>query len=154
MIKSLRNTKSGGAPKPGTTLLEVLIAMVILAMVIGSSMVSLGYGFTRIENARHATRISQVLQTEMETLRSMSWEEMQEMITAEGNPSTFTPHFQDNEDRIKDLVATRTFKTVKTDMLEITLTATWKDSKNTEHDLSYVTWYGKEGLSDYYTRVF
>lgn len=128
--------------------------MVILGLVIGSSMVSMGYGFTRIENARHATRISQILQTEMETLRSMSWEEVQTLITNKGKTSEFTPHFQNNEDRIRDLVATRTFTDVKSGMLQITLTATWKDSKNTSHDLSYMTWYGKEGLSDYYTRVF
>lgn len=128
--------------------------MVILGLVIGSSMVSMGYGFTRIENARHATRISQILQTEMETIRAMSWEEVQTLITNQGQTSDFTPHFEYNEDRIKDLKATRTFTSVKNNMLQITLTASWKDSQNTEHDLSYMTWYGKEGLSDYYTRVF
>lgn len=138
----------------GTTILEVLIAMVIMGMVIGSSVVCMGYGFTRIENARHATRISQILQTEMETLRAMSWEEIETLVNDQGKSSTFVVHFESSEDRIRDLVATRTIEDTKTNMKTITLTATWKDSKNTEHDLSYATWYGKEGLSDYYTRVF
>ncbi len=128
--------------------------MVILAMVIGSSVVSMGYGFTRIENARHATRISQILQTEMETMRSMSWAEVEELVSSEGKESKFAAHYAEGEDRIRDLVATRTIEDVKTDMKRITLTATWKDSTGVERDLSYSTWYGKEGLSDYYTRVF
>ncbi|MBK1858567.1 hypothetical protein JIN80_09880 [Cerasicoccus arenae] len=138
----------------GTTILEVLIAMMIMGLVMGSSVVSMGYGFTRIENARHATRISQILQTEMETLRSMSWEEVEALVLTEGKASKFTVHFEGDEDRIRDLVATRMIVDTKTNMKQITLTATWKDSKHTSHDLSYATWYGKEGLSDYYTRVF
>ena len=128
--------------------------MVILGMVIGSSVVCMGYGFTRIENARHATRISQVLQTEMESMRSMSWEEVENLVTDSGKTSKFAAHYSQGEDRIRDLVATRTIEDAKANMKLITLTATWKDSQNTEHSLSYATWYGKEGLSDYYTRVF
>ena len=57
----------------GFTLVEVLIAMVLFTMVIAGGFAGISRGFQLVEASRNYTRSSQMLQSELELLRTLPW---------------------------------------------------------------------------------
>lgn len=55
------------------TLVEVMIAIVVIALVFLSVFAALGQGFSLVESSRDHTRALHALQDEVDTLRSASW---------------------------------------------------------------------------------
>lgn len=62
--------------KVGYTLIEVTIASVILATSFAAMFGAIGQGVNMVEMSRDYTRISQILQSEVETLRTMKWTDL------------------------------------------------------------------------------
>jgi prepilin-type N-terminal cleavage/methylation domain-containing protein len=58
-------TSSTTRGKQAFTLVEVMVAMTVLALSLASSMVAITLGFRILEDARMGTLASQVLQSEM-----------------------------------------------------------------------------------------
>ncbi len=134
----------------GNTLVELMMAVVILGIVFGSAFGVLGQGFNIIETSRDYTRVSQILQSEMESLRTKNWTE----LTALPASSNFTPD-PDFVLAFKDrYTCTRVFTTLKVDQRTIVLTVTWRTRKGPVHERSYTTNYTKNGINDFYIRTF
>ena len=57
----------------GFTLVEVVVAALVIGLVIISSIATLTYGYKLLETARFNTLASQVIQSEIETLRLKNW---------------------------------------------------------------------------------
>src|SRR5438105_2473410 len=65
----------------GFTIAEVGITAMILLLCIASSIVTLGYGFRAIDNARYTTLAGQILQSQMEKLRMLTWGQLTDPTT-------------------------------------------------------------------------
>ena len=59
--------------------MELMIGVVIMGIALSCFYSALQQGFYMIENSRDINRVSQVLQDEMERLRTMSWYEIGEL---------------------------------------------------------------------------
>ena len=143
------------------TIVEVMIAASVMVLAISSSLIVLQHGLRAIDTARYTTLAGQVLQSQMEKLRLLTWTQINS-ATGPVAYTTFTP----------DVVATATAQLQRftvagvpqrcaqaiTDaselpggfMKKITLTATWSGSDGRPHTLSYITYYAKNGMSDFF----
>jgi prepilin-type N-terminal cleavage/methylation domain-containing protein len=133
------------APRParGFTILEVMVSAAVLALGIVSVVTVSQRGLQALDSARHLSAASQLMQSELERLRLMSWAQLQALqdsgattVPLEGAPGRFTC-----EREIRDL---------KTGMKEITLVAHWKGYDGRPHTARLITRYGKTGLNDYF----
>jgi Tfp pilus assembly protein PilV len=131
----------------GFTILEVMIAAIVLVLGITTAITTLQRGFQAIDVARNYTFASQVMQSELERLRLKSWAQVEALQnsrdTAVAVPSvagTASPTF----------ACTREIRDLKTDMKEITLTATWRGYDGRAHTTRLITRYGRSGLYDYF----
>ncbi len=139
------------------TMAEVLIASVLLAFVIMSSLTALSqaYGFTR--HARMITLAGQIVQSVMEDLRLRNFNDLKNYaaqtqpvsfastLASERFASAFTTGFTLNG-TFTTLVASSSGQLGK---IRVTLTVSW-----TEHgspfQRSLTTYFSEKGLSDYY----
>jgi Tfp pilus assembly protein PilV len=158
------------------TILEVMIATMVMVLTITSSLQVLGCGLRAIDTARYTTLAGQILQSQMEKLRLLTWTQMT-LATgpmASAN-STFTPdngissqvnnfftiapgtttHTPDSctqsivYDPAYDITTSGT--TVHT-MVDITLTATWIGADGIQRTRTYYSQYAHFGISDmFYT---
>ncbi len=135
--------------KGAFTLVEVVIAMVILTLTVASSLIAMRTGFSIIESARDNTLASQILQSEMENLRLKSWEKL--VVLPDGE--------FDLEDGFMEtvghrFVCLRTVNKAKPNLIEITLRVEWKSVGGRTMSREYSTFFSKSGLNDYYYRAF
>ena len=144
---------AGNSPRSviaGTSLVELMIAVVILGMVFGSAFGVLGQGFNIIETSRDYTRVSQILQSEMESLRTKNWTELTALpAKAEFEPDpSFVLAFKDR------YTCTRVLTKPEVDQRKILLIVSWKTRKGPLHTRFYTTKYTKNGINDFYIRTF
>jgi len=144
MAKSVKSSKSGGY-----TLIEILVAATIFATVFSGVLVGVSNGFSLIDKARHHTRVSQLLQSEMETLRTNSWADM-EKLPAEAE---IEPDVQFGQDYFDIYTVIRKIEDIGTERKLVTVSASWVDRSGRNETRSYSTIFTKEGLNDYYYRV-
>lgn len=139
-----------------------MLAATVMALAISSSVIVLQHGMRAIDTARYTTLAGQILQSQMEKLRLLTWTQLTNTTYGPVAFPTFTP----------DLAATATSQinrftvggvparcsqliepaegVLGTIMKKITLTATWQGIDGRSHSLSYVTYYGKDGISDFF----
>jgi len=141
----------------GMTLMEVLIAAVLLGFVVMTSLTALSqaYGFTR--HARMVTLSGQIIQSVMEDLRLRNYNELK-AYAAQSQPVNFastlaSERFTSNfttgitlTGRFTTVVASSSSQLGK---LTVTLTINWTENGTTFHR-SLTTYFGEKGLSDYY----
>lgn len=125
------------------TIVEVAVAAAVLALGIASVVTVSQRGLQAFDAARRLSSASQLMQSEMERLRLMSWAQLQALqdsgsstVATDGAPAGYT--------------CTREIRTLKTDMKEITLVATWSGPDGRAHTARLITRYGKTGLNDYF----
>lgn len=127
----------------GFTIAEVMVAAAILALGVAGVITVSQSGLQAIDTARNLSAASQLMQSEMERVRLMSWAQIQSLqdsgqtaVTIEGAPGRYT--------------CSREIRDVKTGMKEITLVATWKGYDGRPHTARLITRYGQTGLNDYF----
>jgi len=87
MKLTINQKRKAGVARAAFTLVEVMIAVVITAIMFASLNLGLGQGFAIIKGARENLRATQILQERMETIRLYTWEQ----LCAKGFvPDTFT----------------------------------------------------------------
>jgi type II secretory pathway pseudopilin PulG len=139
------------------TLFEVMLAASIMLFAIATSLAALYYSFQMVDDARYTTLAGQILQSQMEKLRLLTWAQLTDPTYgpgASGN-TTFTP---DNTLATPELTHFTTLTQTLSDppapfagtMKDITLQATWQDSFGRQHSLTYTTRYGEDGISDFF----
>ncbi|MGH7955484.1 MAG: type IV pilus modification PilV family protein [Opitutaceae bacterium] len=162
-----------GGRQLGFTLMEVMIAATVMVLAISSSIIVLQQGLRAIDTARYSTLAGQILQSQMEKLRLLNWTQMTHTVASPGtsygaiNFTTFPAEVaavptaemmrftaggvpSRCAQSIVPLDAPLGAPASAATMLQITLTATWKGLDGRPHSLSYVTYYGKSGLSDFF----
>lgn len=129
----------------GFTLIEVMIAITIFAVVIASGFACVKIGMGLADNSRHHTRASQIMQSEIERIRSLAWATLNDETATETTLS-ISNKFKDAS--YADYVLKRTI-TGTGDTRKITLVITWKDLSGLSNSKTYVTQYTRGGLYDY-----
>ena len=157
----------------GFTIVEVMLAAAVMALAISSSIIVLQHALRAIDTARYTTLAGQILQSQMEKLRLLNWTQMTHTVASPGtsygaiNYTTFpadvaTVSTAEMMRFTAGGVPSRCTQTITpldapigapasaATMLKITLTATWTGMDGRSHALSYVAYYGKSGLSDFF----
>lgn len=129
------------------TLVEVMIASLVLVFGIVTAITAMQRGIQAMDRSRQLALATQVLQSEMETLRLKNWEQL-ETVQSDGAAQSFQPDSAAGS-RAAAMTWTRTITTLKADMKEITLTAEWRGSDGRPQSARLVTRYARHGLNDY-----
>jgi Tfp pilus assembly protein PilV len=129
------------------TLVEVMIASVILVLAITTAITTLQRGMQAVDTARGYTYASQVMQSEMERLRLKSWSQLQSLQSATDTTVSATAT---GAAPASTFTCVRRIRDVKDDMKEITLESNWRGYDGRPHTARFITRYGKSGLYDYF----
>src|SRR5436190_4852875 len=117
--------------KSGFTIVEVMVAASVLVLCISSSLVVLQRGFVAIDNARYTTLAGQILQSQMEKLRMLTWAQLTNTTTGPVAFNTFTADISSSTSGMLSQFTSLTQTIANspspfdTTMKDITLTATW-----------------------------
>jgi Tfp pilus assembly protein PilV len=133
----------------GFTIVEVAIAAAILALVIATTITTMQRSYLSLDSARNTTLASQILQTELEKMRVKSWSTVS-AFPAGPTAMTVDTSFTSQANIGTRFSLSRTVSTLKTGMLIITLTVSWKSYDGRPLSLQLMTYYGKDGLYDYF----
>ena len=137
------------SPVRGFTIVEVVMAVIILSLVIGTTITTIQRSFLSLDSARNINVAGQILQSEIEKTRMHDWS----TVSAYGaGPTAMTldPAFTSQKQIGNRFSVTRTISTVKTDMLKITYTASWNSLDGRPLNRSLTSFYAKDGLYDYF----
>ncbi len=136
--------------RAGLSLIEILIAILVIGIVIGSTLVAMRSGFSMIQLARDNTMASQIMQSEMENLRLMNWTQLGELPEEE----SFEVDTQLDANIAARYERTRRVTEVRDGMREVELVVEWDTVGGSRHTRTYRTLFSQEGLNDYYYRSF
>jgi prepilin-type N-terminal cleavage/methylation domain-containing protein len=134
----------------GFTLIEVMVAAAVMLVVFAGGFGALAQGNRLIEVSRDETRVSQILQSEIEDLRTRDWATLI-ALAAESSyapQGTFTDAYSTRYS-VKRNIATRSAT-----QRRVTLQVSWTDNRNTSHMREYLTLITEDGLYDFYYRSF
>lgn len=130
------------------TLVEVMVAMTVLILVFVSSVSAITIGFRVVEDTRMNTLASQVLQSEVETLRLKNWSE----ISALPASASFTIDSTLNAAAFDRFTCQRVVTDENADLKQIVLTVSWNAINGQPRVRRYVTYIARGGLNDYFYR--
>jgi Tfp pilus assembly protein PilV len=140
--------------RAGFTILEVAMATFVMALGIATSIVAIQSGFRHLDLARGSTLASQILQSEMERLRLMSWGGITALpLTQTFDGGTF---FSSSSDVVGRYAVTRKCvpdSTRPTEVMDISISVAWNTYDGRPHVRSFNSIYTKHGLYDYYYTV-
>ncbi|MFP4674405.1 MAG: prepilin-type N-terminal cleavage/methylation domain-containing protein [Opitutales bacterium] len=133
----------------GFTLVEVMFAMVLFALIIAGGLTAIRQGFSIVEGARHYTRVSQIAQSEMEAIRSLSWKAFSDLPATED--IDVNARFDDSVYQIYN--AERKIIDESSDRKRVEVTVTFTNRSGRDRTMKYVTYFVKDGVNDYYYRT-
>lgn len=140
--------------------MEVMMAVIVMALAISTSVTTLQVGYRSIDTARNLTLGGQILQSMIEDIRLKQWVDINAMaadsdyqtISYFDTTGSFTNFSSTatamlNRFRIRREVAS---VTGQTGLKKITLTAKWTGVDGRSSSVNYTTYYAQSGLYDYY----
>jgi type II secretory pathway pseudopilin PulG len=141
----------------GFTLVELMVASVVLILGIASAVASLQIGFRTLDNARATTLAAQIVQSEIERVRLLSWTGINALPASEQlDLTSLFPAGRTRTEIINRFTAVRTVSDTADRgglMKSITVTVTWRASNGATNTRVTTTRYTQNGLYDYlYTR--
>lgn len=137
----------------GFTILEVMIAVVVMTFAIGTSIIAMQRAFLSLDTARKITIAGQIMQSEFEEMRLNSWAVINAYAVDEdtGSPTvTIDAAYTVNPIVGNNFTMTRRVTNLTATMKQITLTVTWKSYDGRFLSRSYTSYYGQNGLYDYF----
>ena len=138
----------------GFTILEVTMATFVLALGIATSIVAIQSGLKFIDVARDTTLASQILQSEIERIRMMSWTSVT-ALPARAEVS-LSDMFSSSEALARRFTVTRTVESDAarpSDVRLFTLSVTWRAVDGRTQTRSFQAKYIRNGLYDYFYTV-
>jgi len=157
-IPPRRPPTPSGHPRPsgrprgrGFTIIEVALAAFVMSFGLASSIIALQSGFRFLDVARDTTLASQILQSEIERIRMMSWanvsalpaEEAVDLATMFTSDVNLASRFT-----VRRLVSPDTSR--PSDVRLIVIIVTWRSFDGRSHTRRFEAKYVKNGLYDYY----
>jgi Tfp pilus assembly protein PilV len=145
----------------GFTLVEIMIAAFVMLFSISSSIIVMQSGFRALDTARKTTLASQIMQSEMERIRMLSWSGVEELMTLDPNLdlTRIFPQTTETERKVLNQMerAFTTRRRVVTTLADfdhkvaqITIEIGWRGIDGVAHSRSSSTRYTDEGLYSYY----
>lgn len=135
------------------TLIEVLAAVAVLALVLMTSITTLQRAFSNLDTARNVTLANSILQAELEKERLFSWSKL--------NDSTYQPTIDagllSNPNIAGRFTLSRTTSTVsgRTDrMVQVTLTVRWRSYDGRTITRNVTSNFSNSGLNDLFIAQF
>lgn len=134
----------------GFTLMEVIMATFIMALGISTSLIAMQACFKQVDLARGTTLASQIIQSELERVRLMSWTGVSAL------PSTET---FDGTSFFSTTAAAASYEVTRTvaddssrpgEVKNISVSVRWQTSDGRWHRRTFTAIYAKNGLYDYY----
>ena len=135
------------------------MAATVMALAISTSILVMQRGFSSLDSSRCISYASQIMQSEMEKMRLTQWGNG----TAAGNGTTgvtaypailttltIDSSFTSTGDVGSRMTLKRIAEDVHTGMIKVTLTISWTTSDMHTLSRSYITYYGKNGLYDFF----
>lgn len=125
------------------------MATFVMLFGISTSLITIQRGFDSIDTARNITLSAQIMQSEMERMRLLNWEN----LPGSNNDVDLSGFFATNPILEERFTLARTVEDVAGkvgEMRTITLVVNWAGVNGTPHTRRFVTRYTKEGLYDYY----
>lgn len=136
------------------TIAEVVVASFVMALGITTSIITLQSGYKAIDTARGNTLASQILQSEIERIRLMSWATVTDATNMMGEKTVdLSTVFSSNAELARKFTLKRTVTNDSSrvgEVVDIYLQVTWNTSEGRSHQRSFQTKYVKNGLYDYY----
>jgi hypothetical protein len=126
-----------------------MVAAGVMAIVLASSVTTMQSAFLALDAARNVTSAGQIMQSEFEKMRLKDWATIS-AYTAGPVEVTIDSSFTSNPAIGNRFTLTRSVAEVHTDMKSITLTIAWKSYDGRPYSRSYQTYYGRNGLYDYF----
>ena len=135
----------------GFTLVEVVIGMTLMAMVFTAAFATYFLGMDMIDDAREEVRASQIIQSEVERMRTMNWQQLSTLSSG----ATFNPNGEYVKQYSDQYYAYRyvillTNRQSQQYLVAVRVSWTTPSGRNT------VRWFNtiftKNGLNDYYYR--
>lgn len=134
------------SPSPGFTLAEVMVSLAIMGILFTAAFGAYFLGLRLLEDARHRLRASQIIQSELERLRSLNWTNIQALPSS----TNFFPEGEFVAQFADTYTATRNFETVSSNTQLLTrVTVSWTNSRGIAASESFCTVITEGGLSDY-----
>lgn len=137
------------------TLVEVVLATAILAIMASGLIGSYNYGFFVMEVVRENQRATQIMMEKVETIRLYNWNQVN---TPNFIPATFTDYFDPQAPPgAKGItyygttsIGNAPFSTsYSTNMVQIQVTLTWSSNGRVSHTRSTSTLIAKDGIQNY-----
>jgi len=138
------------------SLVELMVAVLIIVAVVGAVFKLTAQSLFIFERSRDIVRVSQILQYQMETVRSTAVNTLASQVGAgaqtikvdsSGVPTSGTaavPHGWEA------FTLQQTVETVDTGYYKVTLNASWTDRRGEPRTDQYVTWICDGGLNDFF----
>lgn len=131
------------------------MATFVMAFGIASSIIAMQAGFKQIDLARGTTIAAQIIQSEMERLRMMSWTNIAALMDT--SPQTFdgSTYFSANPEIAGKYTITRTVanNAATSEIKDLTVEVRWQTFDGRWHTRSFTAIYAKNGLYDYFYTV-
>lgn len=122
-----------------------MVASTVLVLGISGALVTLQRSLSSIAQARQLDAASQIMQTELERLRLLNWNQLQNLQES-GRIEVPAPGGTD----YARFTCEREIRDIRDGMKEITLTAFWGGIDGRAHKARLVTRYSRSGLNDYF----
>lgn len=140
---------TSGKTKRAFTLVELMIGMTLAGMVFAGAFSGMKTGFDIVEEARDQSRATQLLQSEIERLRTLNYSDIAALpqssaISMEG---IFANAFNNRYS------LTRQVSPLDDKRVVVTVTINWSNGER-QRELSMLTGFTRDGLNDYYYRAF
>ncbi|MDP1581084.1 MAG: hypothetical protein Q8M02_12450 [Candidatus Didemnitutus sp.] len=136
------------------TILEVVMATAVMSMGIATTIIAMQQGFKYLDVARGTTLASQILQSEIERIRMMSWPAVTDPSTMLGTrPVNLSAMFTSDTAITSQFTATRVVAldaSRPSDVAHISIQVSWKNYDGRTQVRSFQTKYIKNGLYDFY----
>ncbi len=153
MANRMNNSKPRLRARRGFTIAEVMVASIVMAFAITTSITTMQRAFLALDTSRNLTFAGQIMVSEMERTRMLSWTEiaafdLSPTVTALTLDSTFTGSAQIGT-RFSMTRTVTVPDASNTNIRQITLTITWRGYDGRQHSRSYTTHYARYGIHDY-----
>ncbi len=135
--------------RSGVTLVEVIVAMAIFGMVIAGGFIGVSRGFELIGNSRNYTRVSQILQSEVESLRTLSWDDFINLPTNE----LVAVRSQFDLSAYDIYTVRRKILTESDRLRRVEIFVSYVNKQGRQVTLKYLTFFTKGGVNDYFYRT-
>lgn len=134
----------------GFTILEVMLAAFVMVLAITTSIIAMQRAFCGLDIARKITLAGQVMQSELEKIRLEDWAAIAAYPASTDITAAAAASFGASGAIANSFTLNRAVADVHTDMRQITLTTTWRTIDGRSMSRSYTTYYGRNGLYDYF----